>query len=75
MAKAVIPPLLSWLALVCSVSAQLTNPVPDPLPAGLSVKLEPWLAIPARPEDTTFPNVRINHLKPAPAAPGCFATT
>jgi len=54
------------LGLVLSAGAQLSNPIADPLPSGLSVRLERWITIPVQAEDTTSPQVRINHLKPCP---------
>lgn len=45
-------------------SGSLTNPLPVPLPSGLSVEVKSWLTIPGSSSST--PKARINHLKPCP---------
>lgn len=45
-------------------AGSLTNPLPEPLPSGLSVEVTPWLTLPA--SSTGSPKARINHLKPCP---------
>ncbi len=45
-------------------TGSLTNPLPEPLPSGISVQVSPWLTIPA--SSTGSPKARINHLKPCP---------
>lgn len=45
-------------------AGSLTNPLPEPLPSGISVEVSPWLTIPA--SSTGSPKARINHLKPCP---------
>jgi hypothetical protein len=45
-------------------AGSLTNPLPEPLPSGISVEVTPWLTIPA--SSTGSPKARINHLKPCP---------
>ena len=51
-------------ALCTSAHAQLTNPLPSPIPLGLNIEIEPWLTIPA--SKSTAPRARINHVKPCP---------
>ncbi len=58
--------------LVLTGRAQLTDPIADPVPSGLSVRLESWLTIPIQAEDTTSPKVRLNHLKPCPGSSRLF---
>jgi len=52
------------LASTLSATGQLTDPLPEPLPSGLAVEVEPWLTIPA--SSGSAPRARINHVKPAP---------
>lgn len=47
-----------------AATGSLTNPLPEPLPSGVSVAVSPWLTIPA--SSTGSPKSRINHLKPCP---------
>lgn len=54
-----------------ALQAQLTNPLPDPLPSGLNIVLEPWLTIPKTTAADT--QVRLNHLKPCPDGVRLFA--
>jgi hypothetical protein len=51
-------------AFASPLSAQLSNPLSDPLPSGVSVAVEEWLTIPA--SNNSAPRARINHLKPHP---------
>ncbi len=46
------------------LAAQLTNPLPAPLPSGIRIAVEPWLTIPA--SSGSAPRARINHIKPCP---------
>ena len=61
-----------WLGLANPALSQLSNPIADPLPSGLSIMLEPWITIPTSFEDTTSPKLRINHLKPCPGSDRLF---
>jgi len=46
-------------------SSQITDPLPNPGPSGLTVVVEPWTTIPAS-RPTSSQKTRINHLKPCP---------
>lgn len=46
-------------------SSQITDPLPNPGPSGVTVVVEPWLTIPAS-RPTSSQKTRINHLKPCP---------
>ncbi|MEP4078047.1 PQQ-dependent sugar dehydrogenase [Haloferula sp.] len=64
-----IPPTKSSIGLfvlasISIIHAQIADPVPQALPAGFSVQVEPWLTIPA--SNLSSPTARINHLKPCP---------
>ncbi|MEM1084865.1 MAG: PQQ-dependent sugar dehydrogenase [Verrucomicrobiota bacterium] len=56
--------VLAVLATFGHFTAQITDPLPSPLPSGLSVRIEPWLTIPA--SSPSAVKARINHLKPCP---------
>jgi len=49
---------------------QLTDPLPEPLPSGLAVEVEPWLTIPA--SSGSVPRARINHIKTTPGEDRLF---
>ncbi len=66
-----IDTLLISLVLACaSASGQITEPLPEPLPSGLAVEVEPWLTIPA--SSGSAPRARINHVKPTPGEARLF---
>ena len=52
------------LASFGTLQAQIADPIPQPLPSGLSVRIEPWLTIPASSGSSVA--ARINHVKPCP---------
>lgn len=63
MARLVFLPSLHAFLLGVS-EGQLVAPLPDPLPSGIQVAVEPWLTIPA--SNPSAPRARINHVKPGP---------